>query len=147
MGQEIWHTLTLHLYPRLSAMNSAALTLLSFSMTVTSRSLETKSPRLSRPAETQLRYTGPAFSLRLSRDRTSETSSLAFQDPPSQVVPPLLLSPQPAVMQKLLTRKKRNPQRKKRRKRTWTWVAFSAMTTEENQVLTKEEPSILENYL
>merc|ERR1712039_762746 len=115
---------------------------LSFSMTVTSKSLETKSPRSSRPAETQLRHTGPAFSLRLSRDRTSETSSLAFQDPPSQVVLPLLLSPQPAVMQKLLKRKKTN---QKRRKRTWTWVAFSAMTTEENQVLKKEEPSILEN--
>merc|ERR1719396_273169 len=116
-------------------MNSAALMPLSFSMTVTSKSLETKSPRLSRPAETQLRHTGPAFSLRLSRDRTSETSSLAFQDPPSQVVLDLLLSPQPAVMQKLLTKKKTNPLRKKRRKRTWTWVAFSAMTTEENLVL------------
>merc|ERR1711971_1430778 len=88
------------------------------STTVVLKFLETKLPRRSRPPATPSRATGPDFSPRLSRARTSLPSSPTFPDP---LHPPLL--------KKRPLPRKRSP---KKKRPTWTWVVSSAMTTTES---------------
>merc|ERR1711971_374157 len=99
------------------------------STTVVLKFLETKLPRRSRPPATPSRATGPDFSPRLSRARTSLPSSPTFPDP---LHPPEALLPHPPpppLLKKRPLPRKRSP---KKKRPTWTWVVSSAMTTTES---------------
>merc|ERR1711977_37897 len=119
-----WLTLTLVNFPPLNTTNFAAPMLLFSSTTENSILPLTSSTRSLRPPVTPLRATGPDFSPRPSRDKTSKVSSATC---PLDLLPPALLLDLPLVVTNPLKRKLKR--KKKKRKLMSIWEVSSAATT------------------